>query len=303
MLLPSAKDHFQFGRQADDEETFLVQCGDLSRAVQSPLAEAKLAAQNIYELSSVKKLKLCLSGGIDSECMLESFLQQGIPFEAVFLRFKNELNLFDIKTNLDLCESLNIKYSVIDLDIIQFLESGRYLEIAEKYECQSPQLATHLWMLDQIDGIPILGGNPILPTWQNQHLFFIGLPGELHSTYFKYFMINQREGVPWFFIYSPELISSFFHLDCSRPYLENKRGPADYTYLEKCKGYAQGGFKALPRLDKFTGFELVRNYYDEKYQTKNGITFNEKFRLPLEKMFPFPERYVQLVPQSYFPAK
>ena len=68
------------------------------------------------DTSLFEKLTLCLSGGIDSECMVHSFLNDQVPFEVVFLKFKNNLNMFDIKTNIEFCESINIKYKFIDLE-------------------------------------------------------------------------------------------------------------------------------------------------------------------------------------------
>ena len=179
------QNHFNFGRNPDDESEFLISFGSLQQPCKNPMSESVVAAQYIYEDNSSAKLNLMLSGGIDSECMARAFLAAKIPFEATFMRFKNNLNFFDIQTNVQFCEQNNIKYSFVDLDIIHFLESGLYLEIASKYECQSPQLAAHLWLLDQVDGVPVLGGNPIAPIWKYDHWFYIGAPGELHCTYFK----------------------------------------------------------------------------------------------------------------------
>lgn len=296
--------HFQFGRIADDDTTFVAQCGPTTTPLQSALKEAQRSAELINDLARDLQPKLCLSGGIDSACMLESFASKKIPFEAVFLKFNNALNDFDIKTNIQLCEEKKIKYSVVDLDIIHFFDSGLYFEIAQKYECQSPQIATHLWLLDQIDGFPVLSGNPIMPIWNNDTWFFMGLPGELHCSYFKYFYIRERKGVPWFFLYTPELIASFFHLEASADFLSKKKtNLKDYSYLQKCLSYEQAGFAARPRTNKFTGFELVRKYFDEKYNTTHGTGFDRYFRHPLEKQFPFPDKYIQLVPNNYFPPK
>lgn len=295
------QNHFEFERDFGTPDTFYVRVGEAS-LTHAPIFHAKEAAQHIHSLkSNGQKLILCLSGGIDSECMARAFLEAGVPFEVVFLKFQNRLNEYDIQTNVDFCIARNIPFKYIDLDIIDFFDSGKYFEIAMKYECQSPQLATHLWMLDQIDGVPCLSGNPIAPIWQKNRWFFVGLPGELHTTYFKYLMLNERAGVPWFFIYTPELIKSFFHLPSMKPYLNQQiQSVEQYTYEEKCKGYREAGFDVRPRHNKFTGFELVRDYYDQKYNTVCGMAFDEYFRRPLEKEFQFPDQYIQLVPQDYF---
>ncbi|MBC7465561.1 MAG: hypothetical protein H7256_06170 [Bdellovibrio sp.] len=295
------QNHFNFGRNPEDESEFLVSFGPLQRPCRTPMMESVSAAQSIYNQNPNKKLNLLLSGGIDSECMAQAFIAAKVPFQATFMRFKNNMNAFDIQTNIDFCQRNNIKYSFVDLDIIEFLESGEYLKVSNKYECQSPQLAAHLWLLDQVEGIPILGGNPMAPIWKKDHWFFIGAPGELHSTYFKYFLENNRLGVPFFFLYTPELIASFFSLPIMKSCLQKEvNSESDYTYEHKCQSYIQGGFNVQPRHDKFTGFELVRKHYDEREGTQHGIAFNRLFREPLEKLFPFPESYKQLVPQNYF---
>lgn len=294
--------HFTFGRLPDDEETFIAQCGPLNKLPLPPKETAVLAARRIFENANGLKIKLCLSGGIDSACMLEAFLESGVSFEAVFLRFKNSLNEFDISTNLTTCEALGVPFSFVDLDILQFFDSGEFLQTSEKYECQSPQMAAHLWLLDRVDGLPVMAGNPIAPIWRGNNWFFVGLPGELHSVYFKYFLLNNRPGVPMFFLYSPELISSFLHLQCMQPYI-NKQilNTAEYNYLEKCNGYKEGGFTSAPRANKYTGFEQVRKIYDDRHGTHSGVSFDRLFRAPLEKMFPFPENYIQLIPLEYLP--
>ncbi len=298
--------HFEFESAGTEKERkFFVKIGVPENYGQNfqPMQFAQSVADARYfaDINESKKIILCLSGGVDSEAMCRAFIAAKVNFQACFLRFKNNLNMFDLKTNIDFCDANSIKYSFVDLDIIDFLESGKYFSVALKYECQSPQIATHLWFLDQIDSIPCLSGNPIVPVWQNEKWFIVGLPGELHSTYFKYFYINNREGIPWFFIYSPELIKSFFSLRCMRPYLDKKiTQPSQYTYLEKCKSYLEGGFLVKPREDKFTGFELVKKYYDERHKTTHGQAFNNLFRKPLEEIFPFPDEYFQIIPKEYF---
>ncbi|AGH94333.1 hypothetical protein [Pseudobdellovibrio exovorus] len=299
MLELTQNNHFIYGRVDSAPDTFLVQCGALTREVETPFSEAVYCARYIHETQK-EKIKLCLSGGIDSESMLQAFAAAKVPCEAVFLRFLNNLNQFDISTNIEKCEALGVSYSFVDLDVLHFFESGKFYEVAQHYACPSPQLAAHMWLLEQIDGIPILAGNPIAPIWKAEHWYFVGLPGELHTSYFNFFTINQRAGVPWFFLYSPELIASFLKLEVMQKYVNRQiTREEEYTYSEKVKSYQQGGFRVQPRVNKFTGFELVRQHYDKKHGRQYGTAFDELFRRPLEKLFPFPEQYLQLVPQSY----
>ena len=53
------------------------------------------AAELVYE-SIGKKVALCFSGGVDSQCMIQSFLEAGLDFDVYTLRFNNNLNIQDV---------------------------------------------------------------------------------------------------------------------------------------------------------------------------------------------------------------
>lgn len=297
----TGQNHFQHSLQHNGKEIhFSVQLGALTREPQIGFHEAVEAAHQIGAQHQGKKIALCLSGGIDSECLLRAFLQARVSFEIYFMRFNNELNLFDIKTNIALCSSLGLSFKFIDLDIVRFFESSQHMKYAEKYRCQSPQIAAHLWLLDQLDAIPVLSGNPFARATLGENSFFIGLPGDLHCAYFRYFEKNQRNGVPWFFIYTPELCAAFLRTPTTQQFGSSGQGPEAFSYLHKCRSYQEAGFKAPPRENKYTGFELVRKHYDQVCKTEHGTGFDQLFREPMVKVNPFPASYVQRVPASYF---
>jgi hypothetical protein len=54
-------------------------------------------------------------------------------------------------------------------------------------------------------------------------------------------------------------------------------------YLAKVHGYTNHGFDIIPQSQKYTGFELVKEYFANKFN--DGWTFEKKFRHPLEKQF------------------
>lgn len=296
--LLTQNNHFQYG--LSDTDVFTVRLGAVTGTVKSGLGEAVLSAQEIYKKRSGQRLTLCLSGGIDSESMLQAFLKSGADFAVCFMRFKDGLNDFDITTNRELCDRLHIKYFTVELDVIDFFESGKHLHFAKMYRCQSPQICVHLWLMEQIDGAPVFAGNPFVQTIASNGPFFTGLPGDLHCAYFRYLEKNKRLGIPWFFIYSPELCSAFLRTPAARQLQQKRLRPEAFTYLIKCQMYQEAGFDVKPRLDKFTGFERVREHYDKISGTECGVGFDRLFRKPLEKMHPFPKQYLQFVPQNYF---
>ena len=71
-----------------------------------------------------------------------------------------------------------------------FFESGKYLEYGEKYECQSPQLAVHLHLCDQIKGCPVLSWQPPeifyhLDSENKKTIICSGLPGYKHRCVYR----------------------------------------------------------------------------------------------------------------------
>ncbi|MBY0420212.1 MAG: hypothetical protein K2W88_19350, partial [Pararheinheimera sp.] len=63
-----------------------------------PFEEAVRSAILISERSPDKKISLCLSGGMDSECMLMAYMAAGVKFEVAIMRFKDGLNAHDIES-------------------------------------------------------------------------------------------------------------------------------------------------------------------------------------------------------------
>lgn len=289
--------HFQYGYVEGHPTVFFAKVNPATRPVLSGLEEAAIAAKKIHHAAAGETLNLCVSGGIDSEVMLLSFLEAKIPFEATILKFKDNLNEFDIFNVIEFCQKKNIKTTILELDVLDFLESGKHLEYGKKYRCQSPQIAVHLWLLDQVPGFPLMSGNFIYPQPLDGGVFYLGLPGDLHCTYFRYFEANQKKGIPWFLIYTPELNQSFLNTPLAKE--QAQRDPENqipFTYLVKCQIYNEAGFDVKPRPDKFTGFEKIRAMYDEKFGTGFGTKFDQLFRAPLVEMNPIPEEFLQIVP-------
>jgi hypothetical protein len=301
------KNHFKCGYLSPEQSgssvpTYFSQIGSPELQPEPAIFEAARAATLIYKDAKRlnKKVVICLSGGIDSEAMLRAFEAAEIPFEAVFLRFENELNRYDLEDNVKICEQLGAKFSFIDIGIQDFFESGKFLEYGKKYGCQSPQIAAHLYLLDKIDGCPVLAGNP-LEIHASQKVLNHNLPGDLHAVYLRYFMKNNRPGVPFFFIYTPELCFSMLHTEIMQQLIAFGLAGASFTYFYeiKCLSYRQAGFNVTARRDKFTGFEKLRELYDALDNKEHGTAFNQRYREPLELLNPLPKQHAQIVNREH----
>lgn len=290
-------------------DSLLLQFRGPSRSVKDTFTEARLAARQIYQKSLELGLpiQICISGGIDSEATAEAFLAEGIPFQTITMRFNDGWNDFDIAPAIEFCKLHNLDQKFYDLDIIRFLETDLYLEYAHKYNCNSYQLCAHLWLLDQLEGIPVLGGQQFLPIFklingkieasaagQIDLLKVIGLSGHRHMSYYRYAKKNNRFLVSEFMQYTPELVMAFLRLPMYQEFIS--RGTdlenVNLTYTQKCLWYEQAGFKAKAKQAKFTGFEKLQNYYAAKFDKTWAI--NDLFRLPLEAKIPDKKTFVKI---------
>ena len=263
----------------------------------SGVDEATAAAHKVYQQAQGQPLTLCLSGGVDSEFMLKSFLQAQVPFEICIMKFKEGLNEYDIQSAVSLCETKQLKYNFFEVDALNFFESGQYYTYGELYQCQSPQLALHLHLLDHITGAPVLSGEPPFMTFKRGQVVSFGLPSDLHCCYFRYLIQNKRFGVPWFSIYTPELASSFLHTPSVQELYQRGHLGEDIinSYKIKCLTYQEMGFDISPRADKFTGFESIKKHYDTLDNMNFGQAFNQRFRQPLEELNPPPDHSIQMI--------
>ncbi|MBC87477.1 MAG: hypothetical protein CL677_09910 [Bdellovibrionaceae bacterium] len=297
----SSNGHFVTGYSENGTHFCKIDGSDHTQ-LQSPFSEAQRAARSIAKAAETYDLPivLCLSGGIDSEAMATAFLHEKIPFKAATLVFDDQLNHHDTDSAIAFCKENSIEHELHQINILQFYEKDRHIEYGYKYRCQSPQLATHLYLLDHITGFPVIAGQPMELYFKNDKIWPI-LPGDLHCVYNRYFQVNQRPGIPNFFFYSPGLIQSFFNTTSFKTYIGKGFDGTlvdRYGYDLKVKSYQEGGFPVQAKAGKYTGFEKVREYYDELDNMEHGIAYNKRYRSPLEEISPFPEKEKHYLPKQ-----
>lgn len=279
--------------EPSEGSVFYVAVGDVSHAPGTPLAEGARAARMIRNSTS-DEIWLCMSGGVDSESMARCFLAAGVEFRVAIMRFDRELNWYDIRDAVAFCDRMQIPYRFFDLDVREFYLGGRHFELARKYRCRSPQLTTHLHLMDAIPGFPVLSWNVTCPYISQTGRASLLVPSDLYFCYERFLLANKRQGAPLFFLYSPELFFSFLRLPMMQDFL---RRTGDWgakhqiDYQMKCDTYRAGGFSVVNREDKFTGFETVKQFFAE-YYGGDLTTFDQKFRQPLERELFIPQRTV-----------
>lgn len=256
------------------------------------------AAQRLYENNS-HKLTLCLSGGLDSQAMLSAFCESGVQFKVCFFRFSDNLNGHEEASLIDYCDAFGIKTEVLDFDILDFFDSGKFYDIAISCKTNSPLFAAHAWMAEQLDGIPIFSGqawtihkennsvrHSITPDVFEKSIIYI--PSLKEYAVVHYLDAKNRDCISHFFHLNKDLVRAFWNNPYWLNYSNFSIGNSSYDYQHKYFAYLSSGFPLIrpSRMAKLTGFERVYKHYQNKHNSTNLYYFNELFRRPLEKIFP-----------------
>ena len=87
---------------------------------------------------------LCLSGGVDSQAMVNIWKNYDFSYTAVTFDFGNNFNQTELSDALSFADFLKIPVKVIKLDIMRFL-SRDLLDFSQKYQMASPQFCAILY--------------------------------------------------------------------------------------------------------------------------------------------------------------
>lgn len=251
------------------------------------------------------KPALCFSGGVDSQAMLQCWLESGLKFDVYTLVFTNGFNDMDYELARNICNKVGVKLKEIEIDVIKFLNFYNY-DYATKYNSASPHFNVHYKLFDIIKsyghtGVCAGGDVPYKNlsdnSWGNN---FSKSP----NNFYEYANINQYPTIGNFLGYTPELawITAIMTLPA---YYPNKHSQwvdnttywavnagesiiSDYEkrrYLQKCSGYRNTGFDIIEQKEKYTGFEKVKKFLENL--TGNGWEFENRYRHNIQKMLKF----------------
>lgn len=302
----------------NDQRIFHVDIGD-TELHDSFHNECVRAATLIAEQFNNETIWLTLSGGMDSEVVARSFLKAGINIKCAIMAFENGLNEHDICHALAFCKEQNVQYEIFNLNLEDFYARGAHLHYAKEVRCSSPQIATHLWLAENLPGPFVFSGTPPLIIWRG----VVPTPSNVtinidNFTLFEALTENAfcldrlilkrtLRGISNFFLYTPELILSaskflnpfktyllFGHIfqNLAQIYTNKTLNLyAAYTASNSIKFqfYCSAGFDVRIRPNKFTGFELLHrklgdpNISNVYLRQMYGLSlFNKLYRQPMQ---------------------
>lgn len=276
-----------------EEKIASIKIGTPTSPLESPLLEAIKAAQKIAEIYAGKKIFLCLSGGVDSECMLESFVLAQVHITPVLLAFTGGHNEFDLQHARQACRRHGLQWIEKKVNLDHFYGSTDFHKISTATQCRSPMLVVHMWLFSQLDGVPICAWNAPRIVVNQDHKIRLTLPHELYFSYHRYARVFKQPLRPFFFLETPELYYSFFKLNFVQALL---RSPSSWQtlynldeYYVKCHMYRSAGYHFNDKKYKYTGFERYKIHVAKTYNADEH-EYTRRFRTPLETLFPAPHK-------------
>jgi hypothetical protein len=240
---------------------------------------SSLAVDDIVEHYPAPYTLMC-SGGVDSQAMIWAWHNSKIPFTVLSVKYISDniwFNEHDLRELNVFCELYNIPIRYETFDILSFLENN-LADICIKYDCDSPQIATHIKITEFVShGTVMFSGNTLPHSFSHTLL-------SMHRYGLSLEQQTSIKIVPFFLCHTPSLAYSFI-----RP------SDARIGYLGKVDTYISNSFPVIPQASSFNGFEELKKYYDQffynritpvqrlHYSSKpSNRTFDHLFRHPYQ---------------------
>lgn len=210
MLDLTYRNHFKFGYNGEyynlrlsPDDKFNVRYGPCLREPY-PFREECIATAKIIGESTDLKIYVLLSGGIDSEVVVRSFMANDIPITCVTGIYDNGINEHDIKRTFDFCKKYDLNHETFSINVEDFWRKN-LLEYADRTYCITPQASVVMWLADQVDGYVVLGNG--------DGCYGHGKLAEKEKIvgWYRHYMATNKHGSPGFFQYTPELMLSFIN--------------------------------------------------------------------------------------------
>ena len=219
-----------------------------------PSLEAAKYTVDLIQKTYPPPFSLMCSGGVDSQVMLWAWKISNVPFRVISVRYITDgvwYNEFDLLPLIEFCNQHNIEIDFKDFDVINFVENDLF-EVARKFDCDSPQISTYIKMADNLvnEGTAIFSGNFVFytsPFWYS-HLGLQNFAAWLSKN-------SHKRLIPFFLLHTPEIGYSF--------QLKDPTVLRVLRAITKNNLYLENGYPLVIPEDKYTGFEKIKEYYDQ----------------------------------------
>lgn len=207
---------------------------------------------------------LMVSGGVDSQAMLYLWSKYGTDFIPYTVRYNGDMNEHDIYDSSKTEPQYPFLVQYIDFDILQYYKTEAH-DYAHRYRCSSPCITAHIKMSEGLKGTTIFSGDFVLGKHVVLSNAILGL--------YRASQLDRPNLIPYFFLHTPELAYS---LAMNTPLdLFMTQDPLHPNY-NKSLIYKHNDLIVTPQIKKTTGFEKIKDYYDQHY--RNTVPIGQRFK-------------------------
>lgn len=264
------KNHLKFGwgdtfsKVPSKSERYKIEFGKIDKSQRLNFREQCIRAASLIGVSTSEDIWLCFSGGIDSEVVFHALRIAEVPFKVAICKFKNEINEHDIKWARKICSDHDIEYYEWELDIMKFLE-GEMFNIAAKYKLITSHAPWHIWLAEQVPGFPVFGGGDLIIRREESTINYTISWAPQSSLVHRFLMDNDREGQPYFFLHTPDLMASFILHPYVQSFLKTSKSMRmlGIKYFKPAM-YVSSWPEMIYQRQKYTGLETIKDFDDSK---------------------------------------
>lgn len=274
---------------------FTTKISDLQKTKNTYYQETVNAMRLLLEQKQ-GKIYVFYSGGIDSEYAIMVLKSIGVTVIPVIIKFREELNAHDTYYAFKFCKMQGLDPLVIDFDLIEFVKSGRILDISEQFKNYAYQYNATLHTITKFDGTIFMAeGDPYFSLDKNNNTWNY-IEFERNGALINFFKHHNIVGTPLLLCYTSGMLSSIL-TDPVIKNLANHNSPGKtssfssrhkiynnnpYFYLEPRQKY--GGYEKFEQLKifkqhpVFLEFEKLKSLYSHVH-VRNYHTFIQEQNL------------------------
>jgi len=202
-----------------------------------------------------KTVEVLYSGGLDSESVLKSCIKNKIPVQAITMKLYIDnilINSQDLYYSEKFCRENNLTQKIVDFHIRPFYENGDHVKYLKPYYITSPHVASHMWLIEQCNSFPVIGGEYSWPQKSK-----VLSPHKLsYNSYSRFMKDNNITGIGNVLNHSLELNVKLIQHSL---YVQNYVNSYNIS-LYKSKMYNEFGLGPLePRMARY-GWEIIDSH-------------------------------------------
>jgi hypothetical protein len=163
-----------------------------------------------HELGNEKVI--FLSGGLDSEIMLRTFLDIGIKPRCITFKFENNCNDYEVNAAIETAKLLNVDLEIINFNIFDFYHSGEALDMAKKYSIGLLPYAVFLKIAEILSAPSIIAGELHLSKYRDDNdkpVWGLRILEDLDTSHIRFSQDKKIPFIQEWFSYTPELMLHF----------------------------------------------------------------------------------------------